>query len=62
MIKYDIFEDKDSYGRVLALKENWHPSLIQIIVNEKISTLRLSEYLGWGDSDLNFVSHLSSIV
>ena len=55
---YFIAQDEHGYGNVLAPTRSWDSSYIAAIKKHDVRIIRLSEYSGWPDSDVAFLSEL----
>lgn len=55
---YFITEAEEGFGLCLVIKGPWSDNYIDIIRENKISVLRLSESMGWSDSGVSFLEKL----
>jgi len=58
---YFITQDERGYGNVLALTQPWDSSYIAAIKRHDVRIIRLSEYGGWLESDVGFLSEVPFI-
>ena len=58
---YFIDEAENSMGRCLVLKAPWSDNFIDVIKEENISVLRLTESMGWKNKDISFLEKLQDI-
>src|ERR1051326_5673764 len=52
---YQIVQHDKGLGNVLLLTSRWKDEYLRVIRARKITVLRLTEYVGWTDSDVSFV-------
>jgi hypothetical protein len=58
---YFITEAEDDFGPCLVLKGPWSDDFIDVIREENISVLRLTESMGWKEKDISFLEKLKGI-
>ena len=56
---YVIENHENGYGKCLVLHAPWHDDFADIIRDEKISVLRLSQSVGWTDDNIRFISKIN---
>lgn len=59
--QYFIDEAEDDFGNCLVLKSPWSDGFIDVIKKENISVLRLTESMGWKDTDISFLEKLKGL-
>lgn len=59
--KYKIMDSEHGMGKVLILQDSWSDKYINIIKKENITALRLSESMGFIDSNISFLHELQDL-
>lgn len=61
MADYIFAASEDGFGRVLIPRGQWDPSLAELIRDEKVEALRLTESMGWRGTEVDFLRGLRTL-
>ena len=58
---YELRDSDWGKGRVLILKSAWSDDFIKVIKHKNVSGIRLSGFMGWTDTNIDFLEGLSGL-